>query len=508
MLVTIIVSSQIYASKRSWLRAEFATLKKMNILKKFGRLEVVAFISGFCLMAFELVGARMLSPTIGSSTYVWTSVIGVIIAALSVGYFIGGKLADARGHLGDIAFLCLATALSIGAMLFFFDTVMTGVVGVEGDARLKGVLASLTLFAPTSLLLGILSPYLVKLKVTSLAVSGQSVAGLSAFNSIGGIAGTFVTGFIVFSYLGSREALLIIVLLMVAASWLIAPLYRWQFRAGMTLFTICLVGLPLLIKQPVVRIDTPTANYQIRTGTLKDDTRLVRYLTSGPGGAQSGIYVNEPNTLPFWYTKEIVRTVDALPDKKDILVLGGGAFTIPEYLGRTYPSSTIDVVEIDPKLQDIAVDYFDYTPLPNVAIISDDARSYVHSSKKQYDIVIVDVYSDTSIPFSLLTREYAAELNAITAPEGVVIINAITARAGSCLQILETLDATYRPYAPYATLAQAQNTKKGQRANTILTYTRNPFELAGTQSLQSLNGRLYSDNFMPAERLQQMCNAI
>ncbi|HMH70378.1 MAG TPA: fused MFS/spermidine synthase, partial [Candidatus Saccharimonadales bacterium] len=180
-----------------------------KITGRFGALESVAFASGFSLMAFELIGARMLAPAIGSSTYVWTSVIGVIIAALSAGYFLGGKLADLRGRPGDIALLCLTITIGMGAMLLLFDSTMAWIVQTQSDLRFKGVIASLLLFAPTSLLIGMLSPYLVKLKITSLLSSGQSVAGLSAFESIGGIVGTFVTGFIVFSYIGAREALVV-----------------------------------------------------------------------------------------------------------------------------------------------------------------------------------------------------------------------------------------------------------------------------------------------------------
>src|SRR5688500_5039253 len=124
-----------------------------KIASKFGILELAAFTSGFSLMAFELIGARMLAPTIGSSTYVWTSVIGIIIAALSVGYFLGGKLADSRNRQADIALLCLAVAASIGCMMLLFDSTMDWIVRLQTDLRFKGVIASLLLFAPTSLLI-------------------------------------------------------------------------------------------------------------------------------------------------------------------------------------------------------------------------------------------------------------------------------------------------------------------------------------------------------------------
>jgi len=475
-------------------------------LGKFGKLELIAFTSGFSLMAFELIGARLLAPTIGSSTYVWTSVIGVIIAALSIGYFVGGKVADIRARTGDVTLLCLASAFAMGSMLLLFDGIMNWVMHVSPDLRLRGVLASLLLFAPTSLLLGILSPYLVKLKVTSLAVSGQSVAGLSASNSIGGIIGTFVTGFIVFSYLGSREALVVLVFLMLGASWLIQPKNNWRWRIGLSAVAVFIVIVPLGVKTNVIRIDTPSSNYEIHTGYR--NMQAIRYLTTGPGGAQSGIYVNRTNELPFWYTRQIVQLTAQVPNKQNILILGGGAFTIPEYLARQYPRSSIDVVEIDPSLKTIATQYFDYQSLPNITAIDGDARTYINSASKQYDVVIVDVYSDVSVPFSLLTNEYAEKLRAGLTTEGTVIVNAIAAESGPCAQLLQAIDATYRPIASHATISSESPVNQGQRGNRVLTYSRNAISFTGTRQLEYLGGGAYTDNYMPAERLQQTCQDV
>ena len=480
-----------------------------RLIGNFGRLELVAFMSGFSLMAFELVGARMLAPTIGSSTYVWTSVIGVIIAALSIGYFVGGKLADLRGYTGDVALLCLAIAFAVGYALILFDGAMREVVLLTDDARLQGVLASLLLFAPTSLLLGILSPYLVKLKVTSLAVAGQSVAGLSAFNSVGGIAGTFVTGFIIFSYIGSREALFAIVLLMLIASWIIEPRIRWKLRAGFSLTVVVIVLLPLIQKQDYIRIDTPSANYEVKTGQLDSGiTSSIRYLTTGPNSAQSGVYTQQPDQLAFWYTQEIARITGMTSSKKNILILGGGAFTMPEYLARKYPGSMIDVVEIDPSLVSIAEEYFDYTPLNNIHVIDADARAYVNTAIKQYDVVIIDVYSDSSVPFSLLTQEYGASLNAIISADSTVIINTIAAKSGPCQDILKAVDGTYRSFAPYASISQKGITPSQAASNLILAYTKHPRRFEGMEAFDSQRGFMYTDNFMPVERLQQSCAAV
>jgi predicted membrane-bound spermidine synthase len=476
-----------------------------RLLNTFGKLELIAFISGFSLMAFELVGARMIAPTIGSSTYVWTSVIGVIIAALSAGYFVGGKLADLRGYGKDVAFLCLSIAFAVACTLLLFDFVISQVTELTDDSRIRGVLASLLLFAPTSSLLGVLSPYLVKLKVTSLTIAGQSVAGLSAFNSIGGIVGTFVTGFIIFSYIGSHEALLAIVVCMLIASWLIEPRSFWKLRVGCSAVALTIVILPLLGQRDYVRVDTPTATYEVRTGWLENKPYPVRYLKTGPNGTQSGIFITQPHQLVFWYTREAARIVDLASSKNNILVLGGGAFTLPAYLAQKYPTSTVDVIEIDPALDVIAKQYFNLTSLENMHIIHDDARTYVNESTKQYDVVIVDVYNDNNMPFSLLTREYGERLRAITSAESTIIINTIAARQGPCLKLLAAIDATYRIVGGYASISQEDSAMRRTASNLILTYTKQPARFVGMDSLNRQEGSPYTDNFMPIEKLQQSC---
>ena len=138
----------------------------LGIVKRIGKLEVISFSVGFSLLAYELVAARVLAPSIGSSTYVWTSVIGVIIASLSLGFFAGGKLADARAKPSDLVWLlCLAAVAVILTQQMYLGT-LKDIIDAFNDPRLQAVMASLVLFAPTSFLVGMTSPYLVKLNVT------------------------------------------------------------------------------------------------------------------------------------------------------------------------------------------------------------------------------------------------------------------------------------------------------------------------------------------------------
>ena len=290
------------------------------MLNKLPLLPIIAFISGFSLLVFELAAARILAPSIGSSTYVWTSVIGVIIASLSIGYWVGGKWADARARILDIVWICLAAAGTITSVLITYMSVLEWTVESIDDARVQGVVASLLLFAPTSFLIGALSPYLVKLRITSLKTSGQSFASLSALESIGGITGTFITGFILFGFIGARETFAVVVFLLLATSWLVTPSQQFGRRLAFTgiIAFFCIASLQMANGR---QIDTASAHYSILEGTM--DGERVRGVATGPNGTQSGISLEDPDKIIFWYTKQIAEVVAAAPNRDNILILGG-----------------------------------------------------------------------------------------------------------------------------------------------------------------------------------------
>lgn len=471
------------------------------MMSKLPTLPIVAFVSGFSLMTFELAAARVLAPNIGSSTYVWTSVIGVIIAALSLGYWAGGKMADARNRPTDIAYLCLAIAATITLTLLNYQHLIDSTVQSIEDARLQGVYASLVLFAPTSFLIGALSPYLVKLKVTSLATSGQSFASLSALESIGGITGTFITGFVLFGYIGAREAFAVVAFLLLASSWLIMPTHRWAGRlaTSVAIGLICLGSLQVANKG---HIDTPTAHYSIFEAWMNDTP--VRGIATGPNGTQSGVFIHQPNKLVFWYTQRMAEVVAQAPQRDRILVLGGGAFTLPQYLATIYPKSTVDVVEIDPKLADISRQYFSYKDPKNVNMIFGDARTYINKSDKKYDTILVDVYSDSSVPFSLMTKEYGQQIERLLADKGVVIVNMIAGPQGACKELLIALDAPYRQSMLYA--AYKTQRPDSVKSNMIVAYSKQPVQWTGSSALTLAPSGAYTDNFAPVERIQQDCH--
>ena len=470
-------------------------------MRRFGKLEAISFITGFSLMAFELAAARILAPSIGSSTYVWTSVIGVIIAALSLGYWVGGRLADKRKAASDVVWLLMLAATTVVLALVSHPVVLEWAVQAASDSRVQAVVAATLLFAPASFLLGAVSPYLAKLNITSIETSGAKVASLSALNSVGGIAGTFVTGFILFGYIGSRETLGIVTVLLLLASWLLVRRYRRGQRLILSALLLLPVLLPVKPVAGVVDIDTPSAHYQI----VQYDTEQgpVVGLVTGTGGVQSAVYQNGLREPVFWYIRELARQIiEQYPAR--ILVLGGGAFTLPQYLAEALPASRVDVVEIDPELERISRQYFGYTQPDGVRLVFDDARAYVNTVTATYDAIVVDVYGDTSVPFSLMTQEFGQAIGKRITPGGRVYVNIAAGPTGACRELFSAIDIAYRSALPYGVYS-SQFGKEEPRGNHIVTYTRQPIAITGTAPLEQLGGTRYTDNYMPAERLNFAC---
>ena len=472
-------------------------------MKSSWRLGAAACVSGFTLMAYELVAARLLAPSVGNSTYVWTGVIGVIIIALSAGCWLGGRIADYRHAPQDVGLLLIVAAALVMITILSANNTLRWLTTVLDEPRIQAVIAALALFAPASFVLGAVSPYLAKLNVSSLDTAGRSVANLSALDAVGGIAGTFVTGFVLLGMIGLNETLALITGILLATSWLFMPQWQWQLRTLMigAVIVAALSGL-YTPKHGDVSIETPSAHYSIVNYT--SNGRQIRGLVTGPTGVQSGVYLDGTKDLPFWYTRRMVEvTIAAKP--RTVLLLGGGAFTMAEYMARQLPNTHIDVVEIDPGLENISRQYFSYQSLPNVKLIFDDARTYIQRTNRHYDVVLIDVYNGGEIPYSLLTAEYGSELARITREDGLVVANLIAGLNNApCRELFAAFDAVYRrtwPYAWYGT--QHRDLSRG---NYVVAYSKKPRTMpAALSPLQSLGGTLYTDNFIPNDRLYEAC---
>ena len=184
-------------------------------------LRIASFTCGACVMVIEMVGSRVVAPYMGTSLVVWTSLIGIIMASLALGYWLGGVVSDKRPQTSVLSRIIAAAALLTACMAVASDPLLQAVASGLRNPYIGSIVASLCLFAAPSLLLGMVSPFIVRLAVRSVRSAGSAVGSFSALSSAGSIVGTFLGGFVLIAFLSSQTILLLTaaVLGVVALCW-------------------------------------------------------------------------------------------------------------------------------------------------------------------------------------------------------------------------------------------------------------------------------------------------
>ncbi|PLS81213.1 hypothetical protein CYG49_02580, partial [Candidatus Saccharibacteria bacterium] len=210
----------------------------------------------------------------------------------------------------------------------------------------------------------------------------------------------------------------------------------------------------------------------------------------------------------FSYTKKIAGIIEQAEAKRRILILGGGTFTLPQYLAKEYPSSEVTVVEIDPELLSIAREYFYFADQPNLTVRTEDARTFMNTNQQQYDVIVLDVFSDTTLPFALTTSEFAQRLEASLTQNGFVAANVIGAVNKQCAPLLTAVHRTFTLPLPAATVFPLVDPTLQRKQNSIIVYAKEEpkwLDTAGSTDALKPTGTILTDNFAPIERLTQQC---
>jgi spermidine synthase len=415
-------------------------------------------------MALEFSSSRLLVPIFGSSIETWGVLIGIILAALTSGYHLGGRLADDRRRLASLSRLC-SIIFSAGLYILFIPFAMWPAVESSADpVSLPSLVAStLVLVAAPSVLLGIVSPYAVKLATLSLATLGKKTGNLYSVATAGSIAGTFATVFLLIPAMQMTDIILAIGLaLVIPASAFMAGKVPKALAALLLVIAIVFAmpaggafSVPLgsgglnFIDGNVVagkilyEAQTPYSQLQVvdsqgpNTAGGEAGYSSLRSLYLN-GDLHSRMYVERPDELAVTYTRYFPLGFVFNPDAERVLFVGGGGFSGPKYFLSAYPDVQVDVVEIDPVVIEVAKEYFAVPEdEPRLSIYNDDGRRFLLSSGTQYDIIVLDAYSKSYVPFHLMTAEYYRLLDERLAPGGVVVSNHIGS-VGSALYNYET----------------------------------------------------------------------
>lgn len=402
-------------------------------------------------MIYEITGSRILAPYVGTSTYVWTSLIGVILASLSVGYRIGGAAADRKQDAKILSLVFLAASVVLALTILVKDAILSSIGQTSLSLIIKALAATVIIFAPASVLLGFVPPYVIRLRMSSLENAGKTVGRLYALSTVGSILGTFTAGYILIPFLGSTKILYFIAISLLLMSVLTAPVSLNKTKIAAFLLLLLAVGYSeikvyaLRTKKDLHDFDTEYSRVRILRAVESNTREPLRLLKTEPEGVQSGMYLEKDELFGF-YTKyyHLVRYYN--PHFKNALMLGGAGYSFPKEYLRTYPDAKIEVVEIDPGMTALAKRFFKLQENRNLKITHEDGRIFLNRAENgKYDAVFIDAFNSSgNIPFHLTTIETVRHIHRILSGNGVVIVNLTTSLEGDKSVFLA---AEYRTYA-------------------------------------------------------------
>ena len=414
-------------------------------------LELTVFCGGALIMVYEIIGSRILAPYVGTSTYTWTSLIGVILGALSLGYWLGGSWADRNPSKAVLSGAVFLAGGLVAATVLLKEAFLPLLTDNSLPLELKTVLASLVLFAPPSVLLGFVPPYAVKLKTRSLETTGRTVGRLYALSTVGSILGTFAAGFLLLPFVGSTRTLYLIAVILFILAALIAPFPA--SRPRIAALAILFLGIAAsetgsYFLRSVMNfhdLDTEYSRVQILDTTQIKTGRAIRAMRIDPFVFQSSIYLDTHEPASEYHRfYHLLRHFD--PDFENTLMIGGAGYSFPKEYLKSYPGRRIDVVEIDPMMTQLAREHFDLKDDPRLKIIHADGRIFLNGAKSAaYDVVLIDAFSTLfSVPFHMITIEAVSEIERVLDDDGVVILNLGTAIKGDAGRFLGAVLSTYR----------------------------------------------------------------
>lgn len=385
-----------------------------------------ALLCGALIMVVEVLGSRVIGPFFGVSLFVWSSLIAVTMIALAAGYALGGRLADRHPHPDWLYGLILAAGVLVCLIPVLRKPVL--LLCVPMGLRLGAFASSLLLFGPCLLLLGCVSPYLVRIAIRDMQAVGRTVGGLYAVSTVGSVAGTLLTGFFLIVYVGVNTVFLLVGGLLILMAALYFALLRRRFPPLAALAVPLVLSLagakgPVTATLPSGTKATVVASVDSHYGNLKIvdyqyGPRHVREMILD-GSVQSGIDMQNGQAIyPYFYLQGILP-YGINPEGKSCLVVGVGGGIIPAWFQER--GIRTDTVDIDPEVFKLAHDYFNYRP--NGGEYVEDARAYLAGTQERYDYVILDVFNGESAPAHIISLEALQLTRSRMTERGVLAIN-------------------------------------------------------------------------------------
>jgi spermidine synthase len=386
---------------------------------------LLVFAVGAGSLGSEIAGARLLAPYFGASTVIWANTIATVLTALSIGYWLGGRLADRRPDLRVMCIVvqCAAIATALVPLLGrpFLGGAVDALDEIAAGAFLGSLLAVTVLLAVPILLMGTIAPFAIRLSVSTVEESGQVAGRLYAISTIGSLAGVFLSALVLIPLVGTQRTFLLFALAMSLAAAAALPPRWWLVPLALAAaLAIPTGGIKDESEDGAVIHETDTEYQYARVVELDDGER---WLELNEGVAIHSIYRPDSYLTDNVWDDYLVLPLAVLDEPpRRMAILGNAAGTTARAYGHYFPRTAIDGVEIDGELTEIGRRYFDMRN-PRLRTHTDDARPFLRRSDGGYDTIMVDAYRQPYIPFYLITGEFFELCRDRMTAGGALVVN-------------------------------------------------------------------------------------
>jgi spermidine synthase/thioredoxin-like negative regulator of GroEL len=481
-------------------------------------------------MTLELVAGRLIARYLGSSLYTWTSVIGVVLAGITIGNYLGGRIADRYTPAKTLSVLFTLSSIACVLVVISNNLVNQWILLWELNWPVRVFThVSLVFFIP-SMLLGTISPVVAKMALDKKLATGRTVGDIYAAGAAGSIFGTFLAGFYLIAMMGT----IAIVWTIAAALLLMAALYRPGF--WVYVWAVIFIALVTMGMAPVEWVGSAGASVGLREKhdpdmLYEDESQYgyiaVKQLSKNPdlrqfnqdnSKNQSTVVMDNIKDLKFVYPRIYAALTHSLSKDKtklSTLMIGGGGHVYPRYVMELWPGSRVDVVEIDPAVTKAAILAFGFPADSAINVLNMDARNYLsdlirkqteQESVQQYDFVYGDAFADYAIPYHLTTKEFNDDIATVLKDDGVYILNVIDVCRDS--RFLRSVVGTFQKTFPYVyILAEVVSCYEG--GNFVVVGAKRKLDLEGINQHETIkNLTLWISTDAEIKQLEEKTGAV
>lgn len=474
----------------------------------------LTFLAAACVLVLEIAAARLLAPYVGVSLTTYTAIIGIILAGIAFGAWVGGRLADARPPAPLVG-----PVIALGGVAAIAAVPLVAAIGpqVTGGGAVPSIVLAGGGFVLPAAILSAAAPMLVRATIRDVATSGGLVGRLSAIGTAGALTGTFLTGFVLLGTFPTRGLIVatggLLVAVGVVVGWYLRPgrprtPHAGGPRAGgrgagiaLALVVATALATSALAAASPSPCDRESAYYCI---AVREDSRDPSRRTLILDNLRHAfVDLDDPTAIEFAYIRwfrgaaglaaptaglaaptaglAAPTPADDSTPGLDVVHVGGGGFAFPRYLRAVVPTSRHVVLELDPAVLDIARSELGFAPDPAIDVRLGDARGTLGTVPDgSADIVIGDAFGGLSVPWHLTTREFVADIDRVLRPGGRYVVNVID---GPELRLARAKAATLLDRFAYVAVATWRDAFDGLAGgNAVLVASHVAFDVAAFRS--------------------------